>query len=86
MEQSSYTTAVTPFPEHALSSDVVNGKSPVGTCALETDHTKECICHLEVRHEKEFIYDSLVFIEVFTNLNLLCFMSLGVCQLVSMWP
>uniref|UniRef100_A0A2A4JIC8 Out at first protein n=1 Tax=Heliothis virescens TaxID=7102 RepID=A0A2A4JIC8_HELVI len=48
MDQSSYASAVTPFPAHALSSDAADGKPAVGACVSETDHTKECICHIEV--------------------------------------
>ncbi|XP_047019690.1 out at first protein [Helicoverpa zea] len=48
MDQSSYASAVTPFPAHALASDSADGKPAVGPCVSETDHTKECICHMEV--------------------------------------
>ncbi|XP_026752167.2 out at first protein [Galleria mellonella] len=48
MDQSSYMSAVTPFPAHALSSDAADGKQAVAACVTETDMGKECICHLEI--------------------------------------
>ncbi|CAB3250856.1 unnamed protein product [Arctia plantaginis] len=48
LEQSSYSSSVTPFPAHALLTDTADGKPAVGACVSENDNTKECICHLEV--------------------------------------
>ncbi|XP_059049608.1 out at first protein [Achroia grisella] len=48
MDQSSYTTAVTPFPAHALASDSADGNPAVAACVSETDMSKECMCHLEI--------------------------------------
>ncbi|XP_047530100.1 out at first protein isoform X1 [Vanessa atalanta] len=48
MEQSSYSSEVTPFPAHALSSDTSDGNPSVSVCVAEKDASKECICHLEV--------------------------------------
>nr|XP_037870576.1 out at first protein isoform X2 [Bombyx mori] len=47
LEQSSYTSVVTPFPAHALASDVSEG-TPLAACVSEPDPAKDCICHLEV--------------------------------------
>lgn len=48
LEQSSYTSLVTPFPAHALISDSLDGKQVVGACVSEKTGDKECICHFEV--------------------------------------
>lgn len=48
VEQSSYNSAITPFPAHALSADTTDGKPAVGPCIAENDVSKECICDLEV--------------------------------------
>ncbi|XP_068632695.1 out at first protein [Battus philenor] len=48
MEQSSYSSEVTPFPPNALSPEMVDGKPTVGPCVAESDTAKECICHIEV--------------------------------------
>ncbi|KAM3959552.1 BRICHOS-like domain-containing protein out at first [Aphomia sociella] len=48
MDQSSYMTAVTPFPEHALPSEAADGKPTVAACVTEMDISKECMCHLEI--------------------------------------
>ncbi|XP_045494686.1 out at first protein [Colias croceus] len=48
MDQSSYASEVSPFPEHALPSDSADGAPRVGACVAETDAAAECICHLEV--------------------------------------
>ncbi|KOB65754.1 putative out at first [Operophtera brumata] len=48
IEQSSYTSAVTPFPAHTLLSDSPDGKPAVAPCVAEPDPAKECMCHTEV--------------------------------------
>lgn len=48
MDQSSYSSSVTPFPAHALLTDTADGKPAVNPCVSENDTTKECICDLEV--------------------------------------
>ncbi|KAJ2942537.1 hypothetical protein O0L34_g2004 [Tuta absoluta] len=48
LEQSSYSSAVTAFPAHALASDSADGLPGVTACVSETDQAKECLCHLEV--------------------------------------
>ncbi|XP_013192754.1 out at first protein [Amyelois transitella] len=48
LDPSSPSSAVTPFPEHALITDTSDGKPAVPPCLNESDNTKECICHLEL--------------------------------------
>lgn len=54
IDQSSYSSAVTPFPAHALATDSMDGAPSVGACVAEPDATKECLCHLEV-HKNAFL-------------------------------
>lgn len=49
VEPSSFSSEVIPFPPQALTSDASEGSPAVSVCVAETDASKECICHLEVR-------------------------------------
>ncbi|XP_026314099.1 out at first protein [Hyposmocoma kahamanoa] len=48
LEQSSYSSSVTPFPAHALALDEAEGAPGIRACVAETDAAKECQCHVEV--------------------------------------
>lgn len=53
LEQASFSSVVTAFPERALAADAsADAGSDFGACVAQTPADKECLCHLEVWKHK----------------------------------